>query len=89
MHIAIFSDVHANFPALEAVLADIAAARVDATYALGDLVGYAPSPTKPFCPIGWVRSAAGVARAREVERPRHRCVSGIARHREAECASEP
>ena len=46
MRIAIFSDVHANLPALEAVLADIAAAGVDATYALGDLVGYAPWPNE-------------------------------------------
>jgi len=46
MHIAIFSDVHANLPALEAVLADIEAARVDAHYALGDLVGYAPWPNE-------------------------------------------
>ena len=46
MHIAIFSDVHANLPALEAVLADIDAAEVDARYALGDLVGYAPWPNE-------------------------------------------
>ncbi len=44
MRIAIFSDVHANLPALDAVLADIRASGVDATYALGDLVGYAPWP---------------------------------------------
>lgn len=42
MRIAIFSDVHANLPALEAVLADIEAAGVDQRYVLGDLVGYAP-----------------------------------------------
>ena len=46
MRIAIFSDVHANLPALEAVLADIDAARVDQRYALGDLVGYAPWPNE-------------------------------------------
>jgi hypothetical protein len=46
MHIAIFSDVHANLPALEATLADIAAAGVDAGYALGDLVGSAPGPNE-------------------------------------------
>lgn len=44
MRIAILSDVHADLPALEAVLADIAAAGVDARQALGDLVGYAPWP---------------------------------------------
>jgi len=46
MRIAIVSDVHANLPALEAILADIAAAGVDARYALGDLVGYAPWPNE-------------------------------------------
>lgn len=47
MRYAIISDVHANLPALEAVLADIAArSEVDATYHLGDLVGYAPWPNE-------------------------------------------
>jgi putative phosphoesterase len=44
MRLAIFSDVHSNLPALDAVLADIAATGVDARYVLGDLVGYAPWP---------------------------------------------
>ncbi len=45
MRYALISDVHANLPALEAVLTDIAThARADATYHLGDLVGYAPWP---------------------------------------------
>ena len=42
MRIVIFPDVHSNLPALEAVLADIDTAGVDARYVLGDLVGYAP-----------------------------------------------
>ena len=42
MAIALISDVHANLPALEAVLADIDRREVDAIYHLGDLVGYAP-----------------------------------------------
>ena len=46
MRIAVFSDVHANMLALEAVLADIEHTGVDATYALGDLVGYAPWPNE-------------------------------------------
>lgn len=47
IRIALISDIHANLPALEAVLADIAA-RGDtaATYHLGDLVGYAPWPNE-------------------------------------------
>lgn len=40
MRIAIFSDIHANLPALEACLADIDKRRADAVYCLGDLVGY-------------------------------------------------
>jgi predicted phosphodiesterase len=45
MRYALISDVHANLPALEAVLTDIAThARAYATYHLGDLVGYAPWP---------------------------------------------
>jgi predicted phosphodiesterase len=45
MRYALISDVHANLPALEAVLAHIdARSDVDAVYHLGDLVGYAPWP---------------------------------------------
>jgi predicted phosphodiesterase len=45
--VALLSDVHANLPALEAVLADIdRRGDADATYHLGDLVGYAPWPNE-------------------------------------------
>ncbi|MCB0699824.1 MAG: metallophosphoesterase family protein [Chitinophagales bacterium] len=40
MKIALFSDIHANLPALETVLADIDNKKPDAVYCLGDLVGY-------------------------------------------------
>jgi predicted phosphodiesterase len=47
MKYALISDVHANLPALEAVLTDIAArSDVDAVYHLGDLVGYSSSPNE-------------------------------------------
>ena len=47
MRYALISDVHANLPALEAVLAHIAQQpNVAATYHLGDLVGYAPWPNE-------------------------------------------
>ena len=46
MRIAIFSDVHGNLPALDAVLADMQTRRLDATYCLGDLVGYGASPNE-------------------------------------------
>jgi len=38
--IALFSDIHANLPALEAFFGHIATTRPDAVYCLGDLVGY-------------------------------------------------
>ena len=47
MRYALISDIHANLPALEAVLADIGRQEpVGATYHLGDLVGYAPWPNE-------------------------------------------
>ena len=45
--IALISDIHANLPALRAVLADIdERANVDTIYHLGDLTGYAPWPNE-------------------------------------------
>jgi predicted phosphodiesterase len=47
MRYALLSDIHANLPALHAVLADIDdRSNVDATYHLGDLTGYAPWPNE-------------------------------------------
>jgi putative phosphoesterase len=46
MRIGIISDIHGNLPALEVVLRDIKARRLDAVYCLGDLVGYAPFPNE-------------------------------------------
>src|SRR5512135_291972 len=47
MRYALISDIHANLPALEAVLADLAAGEpVGGTFHLGDLVGYAPWPNE-------------------------------------------
>ena len=42
MRIAVLSDIHANLPALDAVLA--AAGPVDGVWHLGDVVGYGPDP---------------------------------------------
>jgi predicted phosphodiesterase len=45
MRYALLSDIHANEPALRAVLKDIGGRPgIDATYHLGDLVGYGASP---------------------------------------------
>jgi diadenosine tetraphosphatase ApaH/serine/threonine PP2A family protein phosphatase len=44
MRIAALSDIHANHEALQAVLADLRTRCVDATFCLGDTVGYGGSP---------------------------------------------
>ncbi len=44
MRIAVFSDVHANHHALEAVWSDIEASHPDKIYCLGDLVGHGTYP---------------------------------------------
>ncbi|MDQ6693680.1 MAG: metallophosphatase family protein [Chloroflexota bacterium] len=45
--VTIFSDIHANIQALEAVLADISHRGLDSNlYCLGDLVGYGTSPNE-------------------------------------------
>ena len=60
MRYAFISDIHGNLPALEAALADISERDVDATFHLGDLVGYGPWPNEV---IELIRSEgiAGVA----------------------------
>jgi putative phosphoesterase len=40
MRIALFSDIHANLPALEAFFKSVEVQKPDAIYCLGDLVGY-------------------------------------------------
>ena len=40
MRTAVFSNIHGNLHALQAVLADIAQQEVDRIYCMGDLVGY-------------------------------------------------
>jgi putative phosphoesterase len=46
MRIAVISDVHANLPALQAVLDDVAAIGADAVYCTGDVVGRGPHPNE-------------------------------------------
>ncbi len=58
---ALISDIHANLPSLEAVLADIDdRGDVDVVYHLGDLVGYAPWPNEVIALLR-SRGIAGVA----------------------------
>ncbi len=46
MKIALIGDIHANLPALQAVLADITTQGVDAIWNAGDSVGYGPFPNE-------------------------------------------
>ena len=43
-NVAILSDIHGNIPALEAVLADLAAFEIDHVIVPGDVIGFGPSP---------------------------------------------
>lgn len=56
MKIAFFSDIHANLPALDAVLSDMSRRPIDMRFCLGDLVGYAP----------WPNEVVGLIRARGI-----------------------
>ncbi len=49
--ITVFGDIHANLPALEAVLADIAARDLNDLNCLGDLVGYGTFPNEVVAAI--------------------------------------
>jgi predicted phosphodiesterase len=46
VRIAVISDIHGNWHAFEAVLADVEQERVDETWCLGDIVGYGPQPNR-------------------------------------------
>ena len=60
MKYALISDIHANLPALEAVLADIAGRGITSVYHLGDLVGYAPWPNETVSTLS-ARGIEGVS----------------------------
>ena len=46
MRIAVISDIHGNWHAFEAVLADVEQEQVDEIWCLGDIVGYGPQPNR-------------------------------------------
>jgi predicted phosphodiesterase len=46
MKLALFSDIHANLPALNAFFTDLETTQPDAVYCLGDLVGYNTWPNE-------------------------------------------
>ena len=49
--ITVFGDIHANFPALEAVFADMETRGLANQYCLGDLVGYGTFPNEVIAAI--------------------------------------
>lgn len=49
--ITVFGDIHANMPALKAVLADIEARQLKNLYCLGDLAGYGTFPNEVIAAI--------------------------------------
>jgi predicted phosphodiesterase len=49
VRIAIISDIHGNWHALEAVLAHVDGKGADELWCLGDLVGYGPQPNRCTC----------------------------------------
>jgi predicted phosphodiesterase len=51
MKLALFSDVHGNYDALKAVLADIEKAGVSRTICLGDCIGYGPEPEQVLAEV--------------------------------------
>jgi predicted phosphodiesterase len=69
MRIALFSDIHANLPALEAAFAEMDADKPDAVYCLGDLVGYNVWPNEV---IGLIqqRGIATIAGNHDVKVPK-------------------
>jgi predicted phosphodiesterase len=60
VRIALLPDIHANLPALEAVLADAEREGATGSFHLGDLVGYAPWPDEVVALLRQ-RGIAGVA----------------------------
>ena len=46
MRVAVISDIHGNYHALEAVLAEVTAEAPDEIWCLGDVVGYGPEPNR-------------------------------------------
>jgi predicted phosphodiesterase len=60
MRVAVISDIHANLPALDAVLAAIDPEPPDELWCLGDLVGYGPHPNEV---VERVRARASVVLA--------------------------
>lgn len=73
MRVALFSDIHGNLPALEAVLSDIDKYRPDEIYCLGDLLNFAP----------WTNEIVNLLRARNIPAVMGNHDEGIGNHKNA------
>lgn len=72
MKIALFSDIHGNLPAFEAVLRDIEKHQPDELYCLGDLVNFAP----------WTNEIIDLLRFKNIPTIQGNHDQGIGRHQE-------
>ncbi|HEY8743154.1 MAG TPA: metallophosphoesterase family protein [Chloroflexota bacterium] len=92
MRIAVFSDIHGNLPALQAVIAD--AKNPDACWCLGDVVGYGADPNacvrlvREFCQVVLVGNhdlgSIGLEDLRRFNSQASRCLHWTAAALEAE-----
>jgi predicted phosphodiesterase len=60
VRVAVLSDIHANYHALEAVLEEVSAESPDELWCLGDVVGYGPEPNR-CCELARERFAVCLA----------------------------
>ncbi|MDD5349907.1 MAG: metallophosphoesterase family protein [Chthoniobacteraceae bacterium] len=81
---AVFSDVHSNLEALEAVLADMDALQIRRRVCLGDLVGYGPDPAACLekvralgCPVLQGNHDAAAACEEDFEEMNSTAIAGI------------
>ena len=62
MRVAVLSDIHGNWRALEAVLDDLDRQGVDEILSLGDTIGYGPEPAEVVRAAAIARRGSGGSR---------------------------
>jgi diadenosine tetraphosphatase ApaH/serine/threonine PP2A family protein phosphatase len=94
-NLAVFSDIHSNLEALEAVLADMDSLKIGNRVCLGDVVGYGPSPSACLkrvraldCPILLGNHDEAVSNDLPLENLNEVAVAGIEYSREKLTAEE-
>lgn len=93
--IAVFSDVHSNLEALEAVLADMDTLKIQHRVCLGDIVGYGPNPSECLekirvlgCPVLKGNHDAAAAVEDDFEEMNSTAIAGIELSRETLSADQ-